>query len=88
MRLATTIALALRVALPAPIAANASDQVGTIPKHRIVMHQVVRGSFNPAATALAPPFDAAPAAKSEDGHDGLSRDRDQCNYGCIDNGVD
>ncbi len=90
MRLATTLALALCVALPAPIAANASDRVMGIHKHRVLMHQVVHGSFNPATTALAPRFTIvpAPAATSDDGFDGLSRDRDKCNYGCIDNGVD
>ena len=51
MRLATTLALALCVALPAPIAANASDGVNAGHKHRVPMHQVVDESFNPAATA-------------------------------------
>jgi hypothetical protein len=89
MRLAVTLALALCVALPAPITANASDGVTPVHQHRIHTRQVVRESFNPAATVLTPPFaivPAAAAAKSDDGHDGLSRDRDKCNYGCIDNG--
>ena len=55
MRLATTLAVALCVALPAPIAANASEGVTGMHKHRVHTHQVVRGSFK-AATALAPPF--------------------------------
>ena len=62
MRLATTLALAICVALPAPIAASASDRGTWSHKHRIQMHQAVYGSFNPAATALAPLFAIAPAA--------------------------
>ena len=88
MRLPATIALALCVALSAPIAANAFDGAALIHKHRIHMHQVVRRLFNPAATALSIPFamfPAAPAVKSDDNYDGLSRDPDQCNRGCIDN---
>ncbi|HTR13233.1 MAG TPA: hypothetical protein VMI72_08270 [Roseiarcus sp.] len=86
MKFATTLALAFCVALPAPIAANATDAVGAMHKHRVLLHRVVRGSFNPAATALAPLFTIAPAATSDDGFDGLSRDPDKCNHGCIDNG--
>jgi hypothetical protein len=88
MRLATTIALALCIALPAPIAANVSDAVIPIHKHRTHMHLAVYRSFNPAATAWAPPhaiFPVAPAVKSDDKYIGLGRDPDYCNYGCIDN---
>jgi hypothetical protein len=83
MRLASTVALALCVALATPIGANASDAV--------IRDPGVYGSFNPAATALAPPDAIAPGAptmNSDDDHDdydGLSRHRDQCNTGCIDN---
>jgi hypothetical protein len=52
------------------------------------MHQAVQGSFNPAATALAPLhtiFPVAPAVKSDDKYIGLGRDPDYCNHGCIDN---
>jgi hypothetical protein len=89
MRLATTIALALCIALPGPIAANASDAVIPIHKHRTHMHLAVYRLFNPAATAWAPPHEilpVAPAVKSNDNYDGLSRNRDQCNRGCIDEG--
>ncbi len=52
------------------------------------MHQAVYGSFNPAATALAPLFAMVPVAPTpkadDDKYDGLSRDSDDCNYGCID----
>ena len=88
MRLATTIALALCIALPAPIAANASDAVIPIHKHRTHMHLAVHRSFNLAATSWAPPhaiFPVAPAVKSDDKYIGLGRDPDYCNYGCIDN---
>jgi hypothetical protein len=82
MRVASTVALALCVALATPISANASDAV--------IRDRGVFGSFNPAATALAPPHAIAPVAptmNSDDDHDdydGLSRHRDQCNTGCID----
>jgi hypothetical protein len=89
MRLATTVAFALCIALPAAIAANASDAVTPIHKHRTHMHLSVYESFNPAAASLAPPHaivPVAPTVKSDDNYDGLSRDRDQCNRGCIDEG--
>jgi hypothetical protein len=55
-------------------------------EHRVHTHDVVRGSFK-AATALAPPFAIVPTARSNgDKYDGLGRDADTCNYGCIDNG--
>ena len=89
MRLATALALALCAALPAPIAANAYDDVAIpIHKHRTHTHLAVSGSLNLAATALAPPhaiLPAAPAEKPDDRHIGLGRDPDFCNYGCIDN---
>jgi hypothetical protein len=86
MRLATILALALCVAVPAPIAAAASERATGMHEHPVHMHHVVRRSFN-AATALAPPSAIVRAARS-DSHtsDGLSRDSDDCNYGCIDNG--
>jgi hypothetical protein len=84
MRLFTTLTLGLCIALSAPIAANASDGVALINargiQRGIHMHQTVYRSFNPAATAFVP------TARSDvDKSDGLSRHRDDCNYGCIDN---
>jgi hypothetical protein len=68
------------VDLAAPISANASDAVA---------HPGLYGFFNSAATALAPYATApvAPTTNSNDNYDGLSRNRDQCNMGCIDNGT-
>jgi hypothetical protein len=86
MRLAATIQIALYVAALSPTAANASESIAH--KHRTHMHQTVDGSFNPAATALALPLAIVPATrtlKSDDDSDGLTRDSDQCNRGCIDN---
>ena len=88
MRLVTSVALALCVALPVPIVANASERVNPVHKHQIHQQRVITGWFNPAATALVPVIGfvwAAPTLKSNDNTDGLSRDRDQCNRGCIDN---
>ena len=89
MRLATLLALALSVAVTAPSAAVASERVTGMHEHRVHMHHVLRGSFK-AATALAPPFAIVPTAPAatydHDKYDGLSRDSDDCNYGCIDNG--
>ncbi len=88
MRLVTSVMLALCVALPAPIVADASESVNPVQKHRIHQHHAVPGWFNPAATALIPAnwiVRAAPTLNPNDNTDGLSRDRDQCNRGCVDN---
>ena len=63
MRLATTLALPLCVAAPAPIAAVASERVAGMHERRVHMNYVVPGSFNfKAAMALAPPFAIVPIA--------------------------
>jgi hypothetical protein len=86
MRLATILTLALCAAVPAPSAAVASERLTGMHEHHVQMHHVVQGSFK-AATALAPPFAIVPTTRSHDEkYDGLSRDSDDCNYGCIDNG--
>jgi hypothetical protein len=88
VKIHTTLTLALCVALLGPGAASASDGVTSIYKHRIQMHQAMHGTFNLAATALAPPFAMVPAATSPradvDKLDGLNRHRSDCNFGCID----
>jgi hypothetical protein len=83
----TSVMLALCVALPPPTVADASDGVNPVHKHRIHPQLAVPGRFNSAATALVPTIGIirAPALTSNDDSDGLSRDRDQCNRGCIDN---
>jgi hypothetical protein len=80
MRLNTTLTLGLCIALSAPIAANASDGVALTNARGIHMQQTVYRSFNPAATAFFPT-----ARSGVEKSDGLSRNPDDCNYGCIDN---
>jgi hypothetical protein len=56
-------------------------------KQRIHLHRIP-GSFDPAATALARAtaiVPAIPAARDISNSDGLSRNRDECSLGCIDN---
>jgi hypothetical protein len=74
----STIILAMCFAL-SPFAAHATAQ------HRHVIHHVQRAqryAIPMAATALVP---AVPAVKIDDDSDGLSRNREDCNRGCIDN---
>jgi hypothetical protein len=56
----------------APFAAQATAQ-----RHHALHHQ--HAAISAAATALVP------AAKFDDNADGLSRNREDCNRGCIDN---
>ena len=70
----STMSLALCFAL-APLAAHATAQ------HHYALHhaqQVQRYAIPMAATALVP------AVKVDDDFDGLTRNRDECNRGCID----
>ena len=87
MKLVTSVMLALCVALLAPTVADASASVNPVHKHRTHPQHAVHGWFDPAATALVPMVGIvrAPAPTSNDDYDGLSRDRDHCNMGCIDN---
>ena len=61
----------------APIAAHATTQ-----GHHGVQHQV-REAQRHAIPAGATAF--VPAVKVDDDSDGLTRNRDECNRGCIDN---
>jgi hypothetical protein len=70
MTLATCFALA-------PFAAQATAQ------HHHAIHQAQRHAIPPTATAFAPVV--TPAVKLDDNSDGLTRDREKCNRGCIDN---
>jgi hypothetical protein len=83
----TTLALAMGVALATPVEAHAFDDMTPIQKHKIHLRHVP-ASFSPAATALARAtaiLPAIPAAGGVSNSDGLSRNRDECNLGCIDN---
>jgi len=62
-----------------PAAANASDG-GT--KHRTHVHHV---RTIPASAAPLSPSVLAPATSRDDDSDGLTRNTDECNRGCIDN---
>jgi hypothetical protein len=71
-----TISLTLCFALTAPFAAHATAQ------HHHALHQAHQAQQHAvpvAATALVP------AVKFDDNSDGLTRNREECNRGCIDN---
>jgi hypothetical protein len=70
MRLASILALALFVAVPAP--AVASERVTGVHEHRVQMYDVVPGPFK-AATALAPPFAIVPTLRPARSHDDKRR---------------
>jgi hypothetical protein len=80
MRIFTTLALALGVALCAPVGAFASNSVTPTHRHHAV-HQVVYVAISPKATAFVP---VAPKQVDDDS-DGLSRNVEDCNRGCIGN---
>ena len=86
MRLSIMVALALGAALVAPIGAYASEAAMAVHEPRIHRHDAVRPSIDPAATALASTtviVPAAPALKRDDDSDGLSRNIEDCNRGCV-----
>jgi hypothetical protein len=66
----STMSLAMCFAL-APFAAHA-----TVQHHHALHHQ--HAAISPKATAFVP------AAEPDDDSNGLSRNRDECNRGCID----
>ena len=82
--MAPTIALAIGFTLVAPVASQASDGVMSMRKHDFHAHRVAYSGLPRAATALAPAPAMVPAAPAPE-TDGFSRDREDCNYGCIDN---
>ena len=69
----STISLAMCFAL-VPFAAHATDNA--VQHHRALHHE--RAAISAAATAFVP------AVKFDDDSDGLTRNRDECNRGCID----
>jgi len=79
--MAPMIALAVGFTLVAPVTSQASDGATSMRKHDFHAHRVAYSGLPRAATALAPALvPAAPAPET----DGLSRNREDCNYGCID----
>jgi hypothetical protein len=95
MRLAAALALALCVAAPAANAANATERVQAVHKPHGHAHRVLHASPHPVAAPAASPFafffgappppSSASRSMFDKCYDGLSRDPDCCNYGCIDN---
>jgi hypothetical protein len=94
MRLSAAAALALGVILAVPVAANAYDGAASIHKHRFHAHHahkaIQTGKIEPRSTAqipaeAAPSFFShiAPHLRGQSNTDGLSRNPDDCNKGCI-----
>jgi hypothetical protein len=76
MKFFTVFSLAMCFALT-PFAAHATDKA--VQHHRALHYD--RAAISATATALVP---AVPAVKVDDDSDGLSRNREDCNRGCID----
>ena len=94
MRLSATAALAIGVILAAPIAANAYVDATPIHKHRFQAHHAYKavqtGKIEPRSTAQIPAEPTpsffphiAPYPPGQGDTDGLSRNPDDCNKGCI-----
>jgi hypothetical protein len=87
MRIVSTFAsmgaLAFGLALAAPASAIAGDGAHPFHKHAIQMHRVVYAGLSSSASALAPA--SALSRRPPSGIEGLSRSREDCNMGCIDN---
>jgi len=71
----STMTLAMCFALT-PFAAHATAS------HHHAIHQAQRHAISMTATAFAPVV--IPAVKLDDDSDGLTRNREECNRGCID----
>ena len=94
LRLSAAVALALGVILAAPIAANAYEGTTSIHKHQFRAHHAYKavqtGKIEPRSTAQIPAEAApsffphiAPNLRGQSDTDGLSRNPDDCNKGCI-----
>ena len=80
MRKAFMLSIALGVATAAPVMSALADTAGLPTSgHRTIHH---RATFA-KATALAAPS-PVPSTEGSREIDGLSRNGDDCNYGCID----
>jgi hypothetical protein len=77
----TVCALAFGFALAAPASAYAHGQSRPVYGHA---HHATQAEISPKATALAPAWTMSPAGVVTE-TDGLSRNLDDCNHGCIDN---
>jgi hypothetical protein len=75
--LAQVVALSFGVALAAPVSALAADGSHSFHKHAIQVRHVAYAGFSSNATALVP-------AVLINDSDGLSRNSEDCNKGCID----
>ena len=80
MRKAFMLLIALGVGAAAPVMSDPLDTTGVpTSSHRMIPH---RATFA-KATALAAPS-PVPSKRAPRETDGLSRNGDDCNYGCID----
>ncbi len=77
MKTFTISAIIIGIALCVPLRAYASDRPAPVHKHH-AHHQVVYLAIAPNATALAPALKPV-----DDDLDGLTRNIDECNRGCI-----
>ncbi len=75
--LALMVGLSFGVAMAAPISALADDGAHPFHKHAVEMHRAAYSGLSSNATALAP------AVLTND-TDGLSRNSEDCNKGCLD----
>ena len=81
----TSAALAFCFALAAPVLASAfEDGSAAVYKHARHVRHAAGMEISPSATALAPTWAMFSAGRVKE-TDGLSRNPDDCNYGCIDN---
>jgi hypothetical protein len=78
MKSLKTAALILTFSLCAPAAVYATDSASPVHKAH-AYHRVAQATIPNDATALSPTFLHEPET------DGLSRNHDECNNGCIDN---
>jgi hypothetical protein len=77
----TSAALAFSFALALPISAYAD---GAAPVYKQARHHMAHVKISRNASALAPAWTMSPAGRVPE-TDGLSRNPEDCNYGCIDN---
>jgi hypothetical protein len=80
--LVRAISLSCGVVLAAPVAAYA-DNVAP-PKHKVHAYRTAHSALPSSATAFAPEW-IAPAMRRDDDSEGLTRNTDECNRGCIGN---